>query len=455
MKYPEMESSSLELKRQMPKNDQVIKTVIGFCNRYGGKIVIGVDDDRTIVGISDEEIENSLELLDRAIYEATSPPILPLVYTRIIEGKTILYIEVSKGMNKPYYRRSEGLQQGVYMRVGRHTLRADADLIEELKLQSHGMTFDRLPVYQASVDVDLDSEKIREFFENRKGRPKVKVTQELLEAYEIVVKEHAKVYPTTAGILLFGTNPQKYFSEAMAICTHFSGVEGRQALATKDCMGSLFQQYQEILAFLLSRLYHSFTIEKFERLEELEVPEVALREVALNMLVHRNYRLKSPSKIAIYDNRIEFFSPGEFPGPLDVRHLLEGMSFLRNPVICRIFREAHLMEKLGSGFITLFNSYLQRKLPRPEILEGSSFIKAILPRQGPNSSKKRQSKELSADLQAVLDLFGATGSVSVSRVMELLQIPRSTAGRRLAALVKTDLIAKKGLGRSVYYVRNL
>lgn len=41
--------------------------------------------------------------------------------------KTVLCIEVSKGMNKPYYLRSEGLENGVYIRVGRHTLRANAD----------------------------------------------------------------------------------------------------------------------------------------------------------------------------------------------------------------------------------------------------------------------------------------------------------------------------------------
>src|ERR1700722_11750388 len=82
LKYPEPESAFLEFKREMPKNDQVIKTIIGFCNRYGGEIVIGVDNDRTIIGISDDEVESMMESLDRTIYEATAPPILPLVYTR-------------------------------------------------------------------------------------------------------------------------------------------------------------------------------------------------------------------------------------------------------------------------------------------------------------------------------------------------------------------------------------
>lgn len=453
MKYSEPESTFLECKREIPKNDQIIKTIIGFCNRYGGKIIIGVDDDQTIIGISDKELDILLETLDKTIYEATSPPILPLVYTRTMDDKTVLCIEVSKGMNKPYYRRSEGMEHGVYVRVGRHTLRASADMIEELKWQSRGITFDTLPVYHAKFDKDLDEEKIQSFIQKRKGRQKVKLTPELLEAYEITTKEHGSTYPTIAGILLFGKNPQRYFSEATIICSHFSGTEGREAIATIDCNGTLFEQYQEAKSFVLSRLYRSFTIKGFTREEKLELPEVALREVLLNMLVHRNYYLKSPAKIAIYDDRIEFFSPGDFPGPLAAHNLLDGMSFLRNPAICRAFREANLIEKLGTGLIALFNSYLQIGLDRPQIIEGSSYIKCILPRYTPERMRSRPKLELSDDLKQIYDLFGVANEVNVSRVMAVLRLPRSTAGRRLAALVKAKLISKKGTGRTARYVR--
>lgn len=453
MKYPEPESTFLEFKRELPKNDQLVKTIVGFCNRYGGKIIIGVNDDRTIIGIPDNDVEKMMESLDRMIYEATSPPIMPLVYTRAIGNKTVLCIEVSKGMNKPYYRRSEGLENGVYIRVGRHTLRANADLCEELKWQSRGITFDTLPVYQASTELDIDRRKIEDFFQKRKGRPKVKITEELLEAYNICIKEHGKIYPTSAGILLFGTNPQHYFSESMVICTHYAGIDGREALATKDCVGNLFEQYHEITAFIFSRLYHSFTIKGFEREEILEVPEIALREVLLNMLVHRNYHIKSPAKISIYDNRIEFFSPGDFPGPLDTQNLLEGMSFLRNPAICKAFREAHLIEKLGTGLIALFNSYMQMDLPTPQVIEGTSFVKCVLPRNTPKIKVAQLKINLALPLKAVYDLFGLSNEVTVAQVMATLDLPRSTAGRRLATLVQANLILKKGAGRSARYIR--
>jgi ATP-dependent DNA helicase RecG len=54
MKYPERESSTLELKRELPKNDQIVKTVIGFSNQSGGRLIVGVADDGTVVGIEEK-----------------------------------------------------------------------------------------------------------------------------------------------------------------------------------------------------------------------------------------------------------------------------------------------------------------------------------------------------------------------------------------------------------------
>lgn len=59
MKYPHKESAVLEFKREIPdKNETMLKTVIGFSNMYGGQIIIGVDDNGDIIGISEEKIDS-------------------------------------------------------------------------------------------------------------------------------------------------------------------------------------------------------------------------------------------------------------------------------------------------------------------------------------------------------------------------------------------------------------
>ena len=55
MKYSESASSTLEFKESLLQNNPIAKTVIGFCNHKGDKIIVGVKDDRTIVGLTYEE----------------------------------------------------------------------------------------------------------------------------------------------------------------------------------------------------------------------------------------------------------------------------------------------------------------------------------------------------------------------------------------------------------------
>lgn len=444
MKYPAIESSKLEFKKSIPENDQIVKTIIGFCNQKGGKIIIGVDSDRNIIGIPNDDVQKLMEYLNKCIFESSCPPIIPLIYVQRIGDKTLLIIEVSSGMNKPYYRKSEGLDKGTYVRLGRSTLRATSDLIEELKWQSRGRFFDEMPVYHSSKD-DLNEKKIYDFLNSRKTTKIINISNEILKSYQLIIEEHSSIYCTVGGMLLFGKNTQKFFPEAMIICTHFAGTSGREAISSLDCTGTLFEQFNTAYNFIINKLESSFTIKGPKREEKLEIPPEAVREILLNAIVHRNYHINAPTKIAIYDDRIEFFSPGTFPGPIDVQNLKMGLTYIRNNVICKIFREAGYIEKLGSGFFILFSSYEKEKLNLPEIIEGENFIKCILPR-------KTKLKVLNVDEdQKILNLFEITDEISVSDVMKLLHLSRATAGRRLAKLSKNGKLIQVGEGKATRY----
>lgn len=443
MKYPGLESSNLEFKSELPKNDQVIKTVIAFCNQHGGKLVLGVADDRTIIGLDESKAMELMEYLERSIYSASAPPIIPNISLQRIGNKIILVIEVSEGMSKPYYRQCEGLAQGTYLRIGNHTVRANSDMIEELRWQSRGISYESLPLYQAT-ESDLDSEKLKLFFENNRLHRKTNVTKELLISYKLLVEEHSKAYPTVAGMLLFGKKVQYFLSEAMIICSHFKGNEGREAIASIDCNGTLLEQFEQAYQFITSRLNHSFKIIDVKREEKLEVPPIAIREILLNAVVHRNYHISAPCKIAIYNNRIEIFSPGNFPSPMP--NLRLGLTNVRNMTICKIFREQGLIEKLGTGFLTVFHNYQKWKLPEPTVHEGDGFVKCILPREGLNAAKA-EGKEY----DDILALFNISNEISTSDVINILKLPRSTASRKLSEMVEKDLIKAFGSGRGTKY----
>lgn len=449
MKYPELESSTVEFKSDFPQNDQILKTIIGFCNQNGGKLIIGVANNGTIVGLPADKIQKALEYLEKSIFERSFPPIMPQIHLQTVAGKTILILQVSEGMNKPYYIPSIGPEKGTYIRLGRSTLQATPEIIEELKWQSRGKFFDTMPVHQATID-DLDSKLIEYFLlERKKGALKrVGPLNEILKSYHLIVEEHTHLYPTVAGILLFGKNPQQFFSEAITMCSHFRGISGRDALASKLCEGTLINQFNEALGFLERQLNRSFTIKGRYREEQLEIPESALREMLINALVHRNYHIPAPNKVTIFENRVEIFSPGSFPGPLNTQNLRMGLTYIRNKAISRIFQEIYLMEKLGTGFITLFESYEQRNLQAPEVIELANAVKCILPR--PSAGHPQIAPDITHD---IMRLFDVATELTMREIVEQLAIPRATAGRKVATLVTQGFLKKIGLGRGARYTK--
>lgn len=443
-KYPEVESSLLDLKETLPQKQPIYRTIVGFCNQNGGKVVFGVKDDGIIVGLPQNIVEELLEYLERDIYQACSPSIVPRVFARRIEDKSVVIVEVSAGMNKPYYITAEGLEQGTYVRIGPHTVKANAAMIEELRWQSRGLHYESMLQYQAGRK-ELDDKKMRDFFNSRRSQKKLKFTEAIVKAYHLIGEEHKKTCATNAGLLLFGKRPQHFLSEAMIICTHFRGTSGRDVVATVNCEGPLFEQFETAFAFLLNRLSRSFIIQKAKREEKLEIPEEAIREALLNAIVHRNYHQASPTRVSIYDDRVEILSPGTFPGPLDETTLKAGLTFLRNPLICRIFREAEYVEKMGTGLLTIFNSYEQRGLQEPQIFELNSFVKCVLPR------KTKVSRSYSEDAKKIEEIIKKEGEVTLDELVKELSLSRPTVWRRVRELLGKQTIERIGHTRGAKY----
>ena len=230
----------------------------------------------------------------------------------------------------------------------------------------------------------------------------------------------------------------------MIICSQFTGTSGREAIATVDCEGTLFHQFNQAFEFITNRLYKSFSIKSLQREEKLEIPEVAIREALLNIIVHRNYHLKSPSKVAIYEDRVEFFSPGGFPGPFVEKNVLSGITYLRNPAICKVLREAKYIEKLGSGLIKIFESFEEYGLEIPQLIDGGDYVKCVLPR------KLKELVELD-DSMKILDLFKIYKEISIKDVESKLSISKSTALRRINEMIEQSVIIRIGHKRNIRY----
>ena len=367
-----------------------------------------------------------------------------------MHDKLLLVIDVSKGSKKPYFVKSKGIDQGTYIRFGTETILASPEMIEELKQQARGIYPDEQPIYKADIEV-IDRDKFKEFLSHRIQRDKILNLDEILFHYNLLMEEHQQTFPTMAGVLLFGKEPQQLLTEAFIIGTHFAGIKGRDVLATKDFTGNLFEQYKACFHFITTRLNREYEIQPDGiRKEWLEIPEVAIREVLLNALVHRHYGMPSPTKVAIYDDRLEIFSPGNFPGPIRKDPLVLGLTFLRNPVIARIFREMGLIEKMGTGLIILYQSYQERQLFRPILFEGVGFVKCILPRP---LLRQKELVVLGQECMDIMRLFYFQEKIEISNIIEMLSVSRSKAVRLLNSLIDNRFIQRMGKGKHTYYIR--
>ncbi len=446
MKHSDKESSTLEFKIDIPKNDQIAKTVVAFANGLGGKIIIGIDDQGTIVGIDEMRAVQLLESLDKMIFETCSPKIIPHIYLQRFDQALTLIIEVSSGISRPYYVKSLGPQDGVFVRVGRSTVRADFETIQELQWKTRGIAYDCIPEFQASFDL-ISEKKVLTFLKLRKiGHKLSRVTPELLKSYKICVEEHGQLIPTKGGILLFAEAPQDHFSESFIICSHFKGTSGREAISSIDCTGDLFEQFEAAWNFIVSKIPVRFEEIRKKRIEHYEVPLVAIREILVNAIVHRDYRISGPTKIALYQDRLEFFSPGIFPGIINPSDIGNGVTYIRNQMITKCFREVGHIEKLGSGFKTTFVEYEKVGLNPPIVFEGDGFVKVILPR-----TKVKESVDKSSVGNDFMALFDLLGDVSISDLSTRISLSRATIGRKLKELEKAKVIKRTGNGKTTRY----
>ena len=323
------ESKTLEFKEQMPANQSIVKTVIAFANTSGGKLIIGVNDDREIVGITDDIFELQ-DKISSIIYESCYPALLPHMYTKNIEGKILLVIDVNRGSLVPYYVKSEGKENGVYIRIGATNRKADRESILELERQRTNISFDEEINYEYEFS-SLNYESIK----NKLKQVGKELTIEKMISLKLAKENNKMLYPTNGLLIILGI-----LENTVTKCSRFKGTNMNVFLDKKEYSGDLFNQLENIEGFIKNHINLRGEIKGLQRTDTYEIPEVAIREAVVNALVHRNYsNLGRDIKIGIYDDRLEIVSPGGLPNGLTNEDIYTGKSEIRNRVVARVFKE--------------------------------------------------------------------------------------------------------------------
>ncbi|MDY0278426.1 MAG: putative DNA binding domain-containing protein [Acholeplasma sp.] len=364
------ESNTVEYKKTLPnESNKWLKSIVSFSNTAGGELFIGIEDSTMkVFGITENRSVFEQKIIETIYHNIDPRPIVDIVFKNI-EDKDIAIIQISKGNEQPYFIKNQGVEDGCYIRYGSTDQKATNSQRTELMYNRKNESYSNKMFDEQGRLLKITEVNVKDFLIDTNKRVKtgkeISITK-LLE-WNLLKKSFDETYVTN-GLMLLSENR---FSHSHIRIGYFSGLTKTKLLDEVKITGSIISQYDEVMSILLKKLKTDYMF-SIIREQQYQVPEVALREVVANAIVHRNYLEKEPIRISLFDDQIEVFSPGTFFDGLQLSDVLNGISKLRNPNICEIFYHVGIIEKWGSGIIRA-NEALEKESMQPLIFEVNSI----------------------------------------------------------------------------------
>ena len=346
------ETNLYDKKEKLEKNKPKswLKSVSAFANSKGGKLLFGVKEDNTIVGL--EEFQKDSEYISEAIKTKVDPiPEFDMEFKQI-NNKIILILDIYQGKNTPYFVIDSG-SRTAFKRVGNQSVVATRIDLLNLSLKAEHVSFDSLEFNKTIDDVTF-----RELEIEYKNRTSKTFETKDLKSFGLI---NENGHLTIAGAL-FADGYQIY--QSRVFCTRWNGLtkaNGRiDALDDQEFEGNIIYLLKASLDFVKRNSKKMWEKGPIYRIEYPEYPERAVQEAIVNALIHRDYSVVgSEVHIDIYDDRLEIFSPGGMADLTFIQDLnpLNVSSVRRNPILADLFARMDLMERRGSGLRKIIEAY--------------------------------------------------------------------------------------------------
>jgi len=243
--------------------------------------------------------------------------------------------------------------------------------------------FDISPAYGSSIrDLNLDS--IRQYFLNYNSFDLYEESEESLNNIlinaDILKEEAGEVCCSVGGLLIFGRNIDKYLPQSGITFAHFRGNNiTSELIDKKNISGTLPEQVEKMLDIFYINILRPSVISGAKREEKEFYPRIVLREALVNAVVHRNYQITgSKIRVFMFDDRIEFRSPGRLANTVTIEKMKIGVSYARNPFIVKYMENLRYIDQLGRGIPMIFREMKKISAIEPDLkVEGEEFILTI------------------------------------------------------------------------------
>jgi len=407
--------------------------LIGFANADGGIVVVGIRSGK--VEGTDGLPEKRNEQMQASI-DFCEPPVR--VRQRILDcinergdADHLLAIEVEPSDLVHANKRDE-----VFLRVGDENRRLTFHQRQELLYDKGQASYEARPLPPATIE-DLDAALVDQYVKA------VQATEpsRLLQARGLANNGTL----TIAGCLLFAEHPQRLLPETFVRVLRYRGRErgtgARQQLLEDVRIDGpiplqLFQARETIQNLQPVRRALVGATGRFG--EVPLVPEDAWLEGLVNAVVHRSYSIAGDHiRVEIFDDRIEIWSPGRFPGLVDLSEPLDATRFARNPRIARVCSDLSFGQELGEGIRRMFEEMRRAGLDDPIYRQASGGVHLMLLT---DPLDQELDARLSERARRIMSALREGKRLSTGEVAELLDISRPVAQRELAALREAGAI---------------
>lgn len=358
------ESETVEFKKSTSLLREGIETICAFANRKGGYLLFGLADNGDVLGqqVSDDTLKN----IANAIKLNTDPKLYPNIEKIEVKNRTCVLVTVEESPLKPHLAYGQA-----FIRVGAVSQKMDRSTYEHMLQQRfNGYGFDHQIQPNAGMN-EIDADLVYRFLETANSVRNI--NESMFLSPELILQKLGLLKDeglTRAALLLFGADPEKFFSNHFEIkCGRFVGKQGYDEIVNeKEFHGNIIDNFYSALIFVQDSIGKQVIKKQIHRCESWEFPIPVIREALVNMVVHRDYRQEIKNTVEIRPHMISFYNPAHlFEPTINIERLKKHHpSRPGNKLIAKIFYMMGLFENWGSGTLKIISETVKSAKPSPE-----------------------------------------------------------------------------------------
>lgn len=375
------ENSGVEFKRDDLRTQDLAKELVAFSNLQGGLVLLGVEDDGAITGLTRQDLEAWVMSVCR---DKIRPAIIPFfeVVRDVKDNNHVAIVRVTRGYD--VHALWHNNTNRYLLRVGTQSREASPEELARLFQQRGSIRAELRPVSGATL-ANLDRRRLRNYFGDIRGQDvpaddDEEAWQSLLINTEIMTEEGV----TVGGMLLFGKTPNRFLPHAGLDAAAYPGTEpdydAQERTALRGPMTPLLSKggdivenglVEQALDFVQRNTRVAVETEGGRRVERPVYPPDALREGIVNALIHRDYLLTSTDiELAVYSDRLEIVSPGRLPNGITPERMRAGTRAARNQILKDMMRDYRYLEHMGMGIPRkIVKGMREHNGTKPDLLE--------------------------------------------------------------------------------------